>query len=117
MLLAPSPSAQLIEVLSWYREAFAEQRSANKLSLQSGKNRGREGPAEHARQKFKTLQKHACFTPTPIALRAAHLDRLNIKGSLDRRLGFFYVRLPSISVFCPPSIFTLKLSECGSESV
>lgn len=37
MLLAPSPSAQLIQVLNWYKVAFAEQRSANKLLLQSGK--------------------------------------------------------------------------------
>lgn len=39
-------------------------------------------------------------TPTPFALRAAHLAGVNIKGSLDRRLGFFFfhVRLPSISL-------------------
>lgn len=29
-------------------------------------------------------------TPTPFALRAAHLAGVNIKGSLDRRLGFFF---------------------------
>lgn len=105
MLLAPSPSAQLIEVLSWYREAFAEQRSANKLSLQSGKNRGREGAAEHARQKFKTLQKHACFTPTPIALRAAHLDRLNKRGVWIGDLGFFLRKASQHLCFLSPFNF------------
>lgn len=52
-------------------------------------------------------------TPTPFALRAAHLAGVNIKGSLDRRLGFFFFHVKAAQhlfgfFFLFPSNFILN---------